>query len=138
MLGLCIVALATSCGGDGIIQPPPSSVSEFEQRVEDLRASHHIPAITAVISKGQQVVWVKAYGLADRSTERAAADTTVYHLASLTKPFVATVLLQLVERAKCHSRSGLEHSVNLSSPLELIRVPTSLESYIRRTRSGYA
>jgi CubicO group peptidase (beta-lactamase class C family) len=117
MLGLCIVALAASCGGDGIIQPPPGSVLEFDQRVEDLRASHHIPAITAVISKGQQVVWVKAYGLADRSTQRVAADTTVYHLASLTKPFVATVLLQLVEEGKVSLDDPVSsYGVNLASP----------------------
>ena len=117
MLGLCIVALATSCGGDAIIQPPPSSVSEFEQQVEDLRASHHIPAITAVISKGQQVVWVKAYGVSDRATQRAAADTTVYHLASLTKPFAATVLLQLVEEGKLSLDDPVSmYGINLASP----------------------
>src|SRR5512132_3881630 len=95
MRPLCIALLAMSCGGDAIFAPTPTSVAEFEQRLEDLRASSHIPAITAVISKGQEVVWVKAYGLADIAAQRAAADTTVYHLASLTKPFAATVLLQL-------------------------------------------
>lgn len=32
--------------------------------------------------------------------QRAAQDTTVYHLASLTKPFASTVLLQLMEEGK--------------------------------------
>src|SRR5687767_8927947 len=94
---LCIVALVASCGGNGITNAPPGSIAEFEQRLEELRASAHIPAITAVISKDQEIVWVKAYGLSDIAAQRPAADTTVYHLASLTKPFAATVLLQLVE-----------------------------------------
>lgn len=117
MRGLFLLAVATSCGGDGVTQPPPTSVAEFEQRLEELRESHHIPAITAVISKGQQVVWVKPYGIADRATGRAAADTTVYHLASLTKPFVATVLLQLVEEGKASLDDPVStYGINLSSP----------------------
>jgi CubicO group peptidase (beta-lactamase class C family) len=114
---LCIVALATSCGGNGISAPPPTSVPEFEQRVEELRASSHIPAITAVISKGQQVVWVKAYGFADVAAQRKAADTTVYHLASLTKPFAATVVLQLVEEGKVSLDDPVSmYGINLASP----------------------
>ena len=117
MRGLFLLAVATSCGGDGVTQPPPASVAEFEVRLEELRESHHIPAITAVISKGQDVVWVKPYGIADRATGRAAADTTVYHLASLTKPFVATVLLQLVEEGKVSLDDPVStYGINLSSP----------------------
>jgi CubicO group peptidase (beta-lactamase class C family) len=113
---LCIVALAASCDGNGITAPP-TSVPEFEQRLEELRASSHIPAITAVISKGQQVVWVKAYGFADVAAQRAAADTTVYHLASLTKPFAATVLLELVEEGKVSLDDPVSmYGINLASP----------------------
>ena len=100
MRSLCIAALAASCGGNEITQPPPASIPEFEQRLEELRASSHISAITAVISKDQGIAWVKSYGLSDVTAQRRAADTTVYHLASLTKPFAATVLLQLVEEGK--------------------------------------
>ena len=112
------LALALGCGGtDNFITTPADSIPEFEQRLENLRASAHIPAVTAVISKDQNIVWVKALGSADLSTQRPAADTTVYHLASLTKPFAATVLLQLVEEGKV----SLDHPVsmygiNLTSP----------------------
>src|SRR5512132_593558 len=117
MRALCIAAVAMSCGGDGINEPSPTSVPEFEQRLEDLRVSSHIPAITAVISKGQEVVWVNAYGLADIGAQRAAADTTVYHLASLTKPFAATVLLQLVQEGKVSLDDPVSmYGINLTSP----------------------
>jgi CubicO group peptidase (beta-lactamase class C family) len=95
-----ILALTTSCGENGSTDPPVDSIAEFEERIEQLRASSHIPAITAVISKDQDVVWVKALGQSDIAGQRFAADTTVYHLASLTKPFFSTVLLQLVEEGK--------------------------------------
>ena len=112
-----VFAVATSCGGDGITQTPPKSLPEFEQRLADLRTSSNIPAITAVISRGQDVVWVMPSGLADVSANRPAADTTVYHLASLTKPFAATVLLQLVEEGKVSLDDPVsKYGINLTSP----------------------
>ena len=114
---LVILAVITSCGGDGINAPPPTSVAEFEQRLEDMRSSSHIAAITAVISKGQNIVWAKAYGFADVAAQRSAGDTTVYHLASLTKPFAATVLLQLVEEGKVSLDDPVsKYGINLTSP----------------------
>lgn len=53
-----------------------------------------------MIANGQQIVWSRGFGTADLVTGRPARDTTVYHLASLTKPFAATVILQLVEEGK--------------------------------------
>jgi CubicO group peptidase (beta-lactamase class C family) len=100
IVGLCIIVAATRCGSSDVSSPPSASIGEFEQHLEDLRAASHVSAITAVISKDQNVVWVKPYGLADVMAQRPAADTTVYHLASLTKPFAATILLQLVEEGK--------------------------------------
>ena len=114
---LCLLSVVTACHGDGIGPPAPTSVAEFEQRLDDLRSSAHIPAITAVISKGQDVVWVKPFGVADVSAQRPAADTTVYHLASLTKPFAATVLLQLVEEGTVSLDDPVSmYGINLSSP----------------------
>lgn len=119
-----LVPLATGCPRNEVTSPTPNSIPEFEQRLEALRASSHIPAITAVISKGQAVVWVKAFGTADLATHRLAADTTVYHLASLTKPFAATVLLQLVDEGKVSLDDPVSmYGINLASPAgTIIRV----------------
>src|SRR5215210_1968293 len=95
----CILTAISACGNESVTTPP-TSVAEFEQRLENLRDGSNIAAITAVIAKDQNVVWAKGFGIADVATQRAAADTTTYHLASLTKPFASTVLLQLVEEGK--------------------------------------
>jgi CubicO group peptidase (beta-lactamase class C family) len=95
----CILIASVACGNESV-NTPASSVDEFEQRLDNLRDGSNIAAITAVIAKGQQVVWAKGFGTADIATQRVAADTTTYHLASLTKPFASTVLLQLVEEGK--------------------------------------
>ena len=116
MLALSLVVAAARCGSDASA-PPSASIGEFEQHLESMRAASHISAITAVIASGQNVVWVKPYGLADVSAQRQAADTTVYHLASLTKPFAATVLLQLVEQGKVSLDDPVStYGINLTSP----------------------
>jgi CubicO group peptidase (beta-lactamase class C family) len=95
-----VVLAATLFGCGGGISEPVTTVAGFDQRLEELRAQSRIPAITAVITRGQEVVWVRALGTADLATGRLATDTTVYHLASITKPFASVVLLQLVQEGK--------------------------------------
>jgi CubicO group peptidase (beta-lactamase class C family) len=112
---LAFVAMVSSCGNHPAA-PPAASIAEFEGRVERLRASSHIPALTAVIVKGQKIVWAKGFGTADLATSRPAADTTIYHLASLTKPFAATVILQLVDEGKVSLDDPVStYGINLAS-----------------------
>jgi len=81
-------------------EPVAQSVEEFDRRLESLREQAHIPAISVAIAENQRVAWSKGYGTADRTTNRIASDTTVYHFASLTKPFASAILLQLSEEGR--------------------------------------
>src|SRR5687768_1576383 len=95
---LCAATVTSSCRA--ATTAPAESLPQFEERLEALRAQSHIPAITAVIARSADVVWARGFGDAELATQRPATDTTVYHLASLTKTFAATVLLQLVEESQ--------------------------------------
>jgi CubicO group peptidase (beta-lactamase class C family) len=81
-------------------EPVAQSIGEFDQRLESLRQQAHIPAISVAISQDQRLAWSKGYGTADLATNQAAADTTVYHFASLTKPFASAILLRLSEEGR--------------------------------------
>jgi CubicO group peptidase (beta-lactamase class C family) len=116
LVGLAFVIASGASCGEQPAAPPATSLAEFEDRVERLRTSSHIPALTALIAKGSGVVWVKGFGTADLATSRPAADTTVYHLASLTKPFAATVILQLVDEGKVSLDDPVStYGINLTS-----------------------
>lgn len=78
-------------------EPVAQSIEEFGSRLESLRQQAHIPAISVAISENQRIAWSQGYGTADLGVNRKASDTTVYHFASLTKPFASAVLLQLSE-----------------------------------------
>ena len=81
-------------------RPAATSIEEFDQRLESLRQQAHIAGVSVAIAENQRIAWSKGYGTADLATNRMASDTTVYHFASLTKPFASAILLQLVEEGR--------------------------------------
>src|SRR5687767_6241188 len=110
------VAVATFAAGCSNATAPAGSLREFEQRLGARQKIVGIPGMTAAISRGQQIVWAKGFGLADVATNRPAADTTVYHLASLTKPFAAVMLMQLVHEGKIALDDPVsQYGINLNS-----------------------
>ena len=75
-------------------------LARFEKQANELRALLKIPGMSAVIVREQEVLWAKGFGYADLENRIAATPDTVYHIASLTKTFAATLLMQLVEQRK--------------------------------------
>jgi CubicO group peptidase (beta-lactamase class C family) len=57
-----------------------------------------IPSVVIASAKGGRIVWEEAFGLANRERRVAATPTTMYSLASISKPFTATGLMVLVQR----------------------------------------
>ena len=100
MIKLLVVALAIAGGCQGPTQTKPaSSLEDFAAHLEALRAAGHIHALSAVISKDQTIAWSGSFGGSDGVAGKVG-DTTVFHLASLTKPLASTVILQLVDEGK--------------------------------------
>jgi CubicO group peptidase (beta-lactamase class C family) len=72
----------------------------FEKKVDELRALLGIPGLSAVIVEDQGVLWAGGFGFADVEGRVPATPETVYHIASFTKTFAATLVMQLVEQGK--------------------------------------
>ena len=75
-------------------------VERFEKQVEDLRNRLKIPGMSAAIVKDQKVLWAEGFGFADLEKKIPATPNTLFHLASVTKTFAATLIMQLVEQGK--------------------------------------
>lgn len=73
---------------------------ELEREMEALRVSLWIPGMSAAIAENQRVVWTRGFGLADVERGTVTQEDTIYHLATLTKPYASTVVLQLAEEGR--------------------------------------
>src|SRR5262249_25366375 len=75
-------------------------LENLDRSIEDLRAVLKIPGLSAAVVKEQKVIWLQGFGLADVENNLPATPQTPYRIASLTKTFASTLLMQLVEQSK--------------------------------------
>jgi CubicO group peptidase (beta-lactamase class C family) len=110
-------ALLLSVCGTATDPAPPRNLPEFEARLEALRQELHIPGMSATIATGQRIAWARGFGRADVARGVPAADSTAYHLASLTKTFASTIVMQLVEAGQLDLESPVaDFGIVLQSP----------------------
>ena len=86
--------------GQATQQSDTERIARLETLLENLRQELKIPAYSAAIVKDQKVLWAKGFGYADVENKIPATEHTPYHLASLTKTFASTILMQLVQDGK--------------------------------------
>jgi CubicO group peptidase (beta-lactamase class C family) len=70
----------------------------FERYVEALRRQLSVPGLSAAILDGGHPVWFRGFGFQDIDARVPATPDTVYDIASLTKTFTSTLIMQCVER----------------------------------------
>ena len=110
---LVLPAVALLGGASGSLRQAPADengrdpssldkkgLERFEEQVDDFRAQLRIPGISAVIIRDQETLWAKGFGFADFENRTPATPDTLYHIASLTKTFSSTLIMQLVEQGK--------------------------------------
>ena len=75
-------------------------IALFEQELAALAEANNVPGLSAAIVHEQEVIWARGFGVADIETQTPATAETPYRLASVSKPFAAILLMQLVEEGK--------------------------------------
>ena len=80
----------------GCTEDLQNDFQSFESRLEDWRIRLKMPSISAAIVKDNEILWAKGFGYADIEDQIHATENTIYHLASLTKPFASIILMQMV------------------------------------------
>lgn len=93
------------------------ALDRFEVELEALRQQIKIPAMSAAIVKDQELIWAQGFGYADLRRKVPATSDTPYHLASLTKPFAAVIVMQLVEEGLLNLDDPVsDYGLNFSGP----------------------
>lgn len=75
-----------------------AELAKIDQQLEATCILNHIPGLSAVLVQGQEPIWMKSWGFANLEQGRPTTPDTLYRIASVTKLFTATMLMQLHER----------------------------------------
>jgi len=67
---------------------------------EEVRIELGAPGMSVAVAIDDELVWSSGFGLADVENDVAARGDTVYRIASISKAFGATAVLQLVDQGK--------------------------------------
>lgn len=93
-LTLLVLALAACASTDA------NRVRSFEREADEIRNTLRIPGLSAAIVENQRVLWTRGFGYADIENRVPATPDTLYSVASVTKTFGSTLLMQLVEKGQ--------------------------------------
>ncbi len=86
----------------------------FQQALDQTRRTQDIPGVSAVVSRGDEVLFAGASGFADLETRRPMTADTVLYCGSLSKVFTAILVLGLVEQGYLESTDTLAGVLNKS------------------------
>jgi len=73
---------------------------DIDAEIQQLMIDYGLPSVSACVIKGNQVVWSGYYGYADNENLVGASEETIYHIASISKLFIATAIMQLSDQGK--------------------------------------
>jgi len=100
-------AVSAFVGAVGAQSAPPWAAAA-EKAVLARQQKVRIPGLSCAIAVGDQLMFVRGYGLADIENDVLATGDTVYRLASISKPVTAVCAMRLVEEG----RLDLDRSVH--------------------------
>jgi CubicO group peptidase (beta-lactamase class C family) len=100
-----------------VLSPPVASATANIADVEQIDAfvseqinRHGLPGVALALVEGDQIIFMKGYGMADQSG-RPVTPQTPFLLASVSKPLTATAIMQLVEEGQVELDVPVQHYV---------------------------
>ncbi len=97
VFGRCLSSLCLSAM---LVAQEPAWGPAAVAAIEALVVRDQVPGLSCVVGVGAQRPFRRGFGFADIENEVAATPSTVYRLASISKPVTAVLAMQLVEQGK--------------------------------------
>ncbi|MGC4035710.1 MAG: serine hydrolase domain-containing protein [Chitinophagaceae bacterium] len=80
----------------------PANIKTVDSLVGIFMKKYDVPGLSFTIAKNDSVKIERCYGYADKSTHELMMPDNRFRIASISKPFTATAIMQLVEQDKLH------------------------------------
>ncbi len=96
-----------SCSVKNKIQTDKEMKKKIDNYIQLVMEKFDIPGIALAVTKDSELIYLNAFGVKNIVTKGRLQPEHIFHMASVSKPFVATAIVQLVEKGK----------INLDKPL---------------------
>jgi CubicO group peptidase (beta-lactamase class C family) len=112
---LSLTLLLSACQADrNAVAPVVIDPIELQAFADTFFAEHietlHIPGVTFIFVQGGKVIYTSGYGYANlEKTTSINVDSSVVRIGSVSKLFVATTVMQLVEQGKLDLHTDINH-----------------------------
>jgi CubicO group peptidase (beta-lactamase class C family) len=76
------------------------ALRSFDKMMFDFMAKHHVPGASLAVARNGRLVYARGFGHADVETRQPVLPASLFRIASVSKPFTATAVFQLVDQGK--------------------------------------
>ncbi len=100
LIALLFISPISICAPAQSGKPDADRVRILQVQIVKFRKELKIPGMSVIVLRDSQVIWKSGFGYADVGTRRPYTPDTPQPIASLTKTFAATLVMQLVEQSR--------------------------------------
>ncbi len=76
------------------------SLSDFDTAIRQFMQHHRVPGAALAITHKGRLVYSRGFGYADIATKEPVTPTSLFRIASVSKPITAVAILQMIEQGK--------------------------------------
>ena len=87
---------------------------DIDLEIRKLMAEKDLPSVSACVIKDDAVVWMQYYGYSNIENQIKANAETIYHVASVSKLFIVTAIMQLAEQGKIKIDEDINNYIPVS------------------------
>jgi CubicO group peptidase (beta-lactamase class C family) len=103
-LGLCLLSITAAAQTVSTTPTPSPEITrlqtELEPKIKEEIQKGNIPGFAIGVIKDGKLIYAKGFGVAKIGGDTPVTSKSLFHMASVTKTFVATAVMQLVETGK--------------------------------------
>lgn len=102
LIQFALILAVCGCTGGSDTPPEPyaNTIAQMTTYIENSMAQSNVTGLSIALVDGQNVVWSRGFGYADKEANVPAAADTIYEIGSLSKTFAATAIMRLVEEER--------------------------------------